>query len=462
MKHKYLLILVLILAFMLRLPLLGGSFWLDEAAQALESTRPLGQQLNLRDDFQPPLLHVILHFTLLVSHSESWARSISLLSGLMTIAALYLLLKETTSEKAALVGALFLALDPFHIYFSQELRPYSLATMFAVLSWIALIKNKRTGFIAATTLGLYSMYLYPFVVFSQLIYLWFEKRSDFKKFLLPFIIAIVFFLPWLPSFLGQLNAGTSLKTTLPGWADVVATPQWKALPMVLGKFIVGQVEFKDSLIYVMLAGVVAVLFIVSLAALWKEKKQRYLIYWFTVVVVGSWLISFVIPVIQPKRVMIALPALISVLAIYVSKPKREILIGLVSLILILFTGLYFSNAKYQRENWRSVIHQIEADAGNKKSVALFVFPEAFAPWRWYANGTVATLSTGTLRVDTSAQLESKIVDLHLYRRIYYFEYLTTLSDPENITKSWLVQQEFRKIRDIDGGSLGFVRVYDLL
>ena len=54
------LILILLLAVMLRIPHLSGSFWLDEAAQALEIVRPLSQQLQIIDDFQPPLLHLIL------------------------------------------------------------------------------------------------------------------------------------------------------------------------------------------------------------------------------------------------------------------------------------------------------------------------------------------------------------------------------------------------------------------
>lgn len=51
--HK-MIYLILLLALALRLPLLGGSFWLDEAAQYLESARPFSQQLAIREDFQPP------------------------------------------------------------------------------------------------------------------------------------------------------------------------------------------------------------------------------------------------------------------------------------------------------------------------------------------------------------------------------------------------------------------------
>ena len=38
--------------------------------------------------------------------------------------------------------ALFLALNPFHIYYTQELRMYNFSTFFVLLSWLALLKNK--------------------------------------------------------------------------------------------------------------------------------------------------------------------------------------------------------------------------------------------------------------------------------------------------------------------------------
>src|SRR5687768_414653 len=77
---------IIVFALLLRLPLLDGSFWLDEAAQALESVRPFSQQLNIRDDFQPPLLHVLIHFASYFGHSEWWLRTVgALIPGLVTV-----------------------------------------------------------------------------------------------------------------------------------------------------------------------------------------------------------------------------------------------------------------------------------------------------------------------------------------------------------------------------------------
>ena len=132
LNHKSSLIyLILFVALLLRLPLLSGSFWLDEAAQALESVRPLSQQLNITSDFQPPLFHLVVHFLSLVSHAEWWLRLASLIPGLITI---YFTFRigcrfsgspdEASAKSGRLVGliaGLLLATSQFHVFYSQEL-----------------------------------------------------------------------------------------------------------------------------------------------------------------------------------------------------------------------------------------------------------------------------------------------------------------------------------------------------
>ena len=142
--HQHnLIILILVLALGLRLPLLNGSFWLDEAAQALESSRPWSQQLDIAGDFQPPLIHLVLFFSLKVSTAEWWLRSIvALLPGLVTIWATYEVGRRLVNQKAGIIASLLLTTSSFHIFYSQELRPYSLPTMWAVLSWLPLLVSK--------------------------------------------------------------------------------------------------------------------------------------------------------------------------------------------------------------------------------------------------------------------------------------------------------------------------------
>ena len=104
--------LILFLAFILRLPLLNGSFWMDEAAQALEIIRPLSQQLDIVADFQPPLLHLILHFAQYFSHAEWWLRTIgALIPGLVTIFFSYKLAEKLFNKSLCLPSSINLTDD---------------------------------------------------------------------------------------------------------------------------------------------------------------------------------------------------------------------------------------------------------------------------------------------------------------------------------------------------------------
>ncbi|MBD3279202.1 MAG: hypothetical protein GF390_00640, partial [Candidatus Pacebacteria bacterium] len=94
-KNHWLILVILILALLMRLPHLTGSFWLDEAAQALESARPLAHQLDIQQDFQPPLIHLLVHFALYISRSEWWLRTVAaLIPSLITIWASYQVVKQ--------------------------------------------------------------------------------------------------------------------------------------------------------------------------------------------------------------------------------------------------------------------------------------------------------------------------------------------------------------------------------
>ena len=111
-------LLVLFLGLLLRLPHLHASFWLDEAAQALESYRPLAQQLQITDDFQPPLLHLLTHASISICQKEWWLRTTgALIPGMLTIIGTYALGKKIAGKKVALASSLLLATSSFHLFF---------------------------------------------------------------------------------------------------------------------------------------------------------------------------------------------------------------------------------------------------------------------------------------------------------------------------------------------------------
>lgn len=479
-----LLLIILSVATGFRYILLDQSFWLDEAAQAIESARPLSQQLDIFADFQPPLFHILVHFLTNISTSESFLRLASLIPGVLTVLLVFLISKmlfKRDGERIGILASLFLSLSSYHIYFSQELRPYALACFFGTLSWFLLLKMLENPkkymwsvlYILSTTGGLYSMYVYPFLLLSQILYIFVEKKH-IKHMLKLWSISFLTFVPWIPSFIKQFQVGSLLRTTLPGWEDVVSTPQWKAIPMVLMKFFSGVVPMsfsKETLIYVLfgflLLAVIKVLFLhqVGVKKAVKDRGLIILCVWLCVSVVSAYVVSFMVPVLSPKRVLFAQPAFFMILSFVIVSLKRKLSLYvslLVSLYLFIGVCWYWVFPQFQREFWRESIVQISQEYESSKTIAVFGYDEPFAPWNWYTKRYAITIKgLGVSRSDTQNQdsLQKKLSMCLNYETVLVFDYLRDLSDPQKSIEAWLEAHGYKGVKSLDTLNFGFIRVY---
>ncbi len=476
--------IILFIALLLRLPLLNGSFWLDEAAQALESARPLSAQLDIIPDFQPPLLHLITHFALYFSNAEWWLRTIgALIPGLITIWTTFELSKKLAGEFVASITALLLATNSFHIFYSQELRPYSLPTMFALLGWLVLInwdqyrgKSKVLALGLITALGLYSSYLYPFVILSQALYCLVFKQKLCRQVVTAFSLGALTFLPWLPTFLRQLEEGQYVRQIMPGWETVVSLPQLKALPLTLGKFLYGIINIDITPAYIipslMILGVLAMLlvsdYLTDRARTRKHLKILFICLFFPLLI--SWLISFLVPVISPKRVLFLLPFMYfyiaAVVGPHLQNKATSLRGGLAVLLIIILTLInmggimqYYSQPGLQRENWRQLYRQIAIQYPPDLSVAVYSFPAPFAPMRWYDTENYPALSTGQLHVDQVENLSERLKGITNYKYVLVFDYLMDLTDPQRKVLAVISDFGYHEVDQLDYPNIGFVRVF---
>jgi len=142
-KGKYQIILILGLAFILRLLLINQSFWLDEAAQLLMSQNNLSFLWFGRNaDFHPPLFYLLTHFWLILGKSETVLRLLPVGFGVMSISLFYIFAKKIFDKQTALLTSFFIAISQFHIYYSQEMRMYSTLGFFGILSMSFLWQKK--------------------------------------------------------------------------------------------------------------------------------------------------------------------------------------------------------------------------------------------------------------------------------------------------------------------------------
>jgi mannosyltransferase len=107
----------------------------DEAAswgQAKDSLADLIKR-TAHDNY-PPLHNLALFAIIKLFGDSEWClRLPSVIFGVANIVVLYWLGAMTVGRAAGLIGAVLLALSPFHLWYSQEARTYSLLALCATL-----------------------------------------------------------------------------------------------------------------------------------------------------------------------------------------------------------------------------------------------------------------------------------------------------------------------------------------
>lgn len=171
-------------------------------------------------DVHPPLYYLVAHvWQGMFGTSELAIRSLSAVFSLATVILVYLLVRRLFSEGTARLAALFVALGPFVVRYSEEARMYGMAAFFVVLATYLIVRiaAKQTASLKIWLLyglvlaaGLYTHYYTLFIVPVHIIYLaW--SRGGIK----PLIIdknwwignslGALLFLPWVPTILAQTS-----------------------------------------------------------------------------------------------------------------------------------------------------------------------------------------------------------------------------------------------------------------
>ena len=203
--------------------LTARSLWFDEAVSMLIARSDLAGAVRAADaEKLPPLYNLVLHLFLVVFRGEAAARVLSVLAGAATVPVVYRIGVRLSGKTAGLVAAGLLALSPFHLWYSQEIRMYALQTLLASISCLAMLRlldgdaerRDRAGvalYAVATALALYAQYTSLFlVVFQDAFFLaaWKRHRAAWKRWLAAQVAAGALFLPWLPRFFAHFLART--------------------------------------------------------------------------------------------------------------------------------------------------------------------------------------------------------------------------------------------------------------
>jgi len=225
-KYNVALLAISLLGFFLRLYHLGKeSLWGDEAYSFLVSKVGLEWIAHLTSfDRHPPLYYYFLHIWMKLFGTSDFAlRSLSLVFGVLAIPMIYLLGRRLFNEEVGLISALILAISPFNVEYSQEVRMYSLLLFLALLSMYFFVRflerDSRAvsvGYVLSTALMLYAENFGLFVLVAQNLFVAglllrsSQRRSLLKRWILIQAITIILFAPWISVLSYQASSAESI------------------------------------------------------------------------------------------------------------------------------------------------------------------------------------------------------------------------------------------------------------
>jgi len=90
---------------------------------------------------------------------------------------------------------------------------------------------------------------------------------------------------------------------------------------------------------------------------------------------------------------------------------------------------------------------------------VFSFPDEFAPWTWYDDGSYPVITTGKFNTNQVGDLPSQLKQVTDYEYVLVFDYLRDLTDPEDKILSTLESFGYMEVGALDQVNIGFVRIY---
>ncbi len=248
---------IVLLAFGLRLYRLGAeSLWYDETVSVHLAGKSLPDLIaHTAGDIHPPGYYVLLHVWTRVAGSSDFAVAFpSLLLGVLLVAVAYRLGSMVFGVQAGLLASFLVAISPHNIWYSQEVRMYTLGAALglgvlgAVLHLVLATASRQRPrlwwlavYAVCGALGLWSLYYFAFMLLAVnlMVGLWWlvvwRRRQVSAGWLAQWLLAqagvLLLYLPWIPVALHQAT-----EPPVPPWrgstalGDVVLET-WSALSL---------------------------------------------------------------------------------------------------------------------------------------------------------------------------------------------------------------------------------------
>jgi 4-amino-4-deoxy-L-arabinose transferase-like glycosyltransferase len=386
-RHRAFLILIILLAFSLRLYHLDGqSMWWDEIKTWRRAIMPVGDMLAdlIRKQGHLPLYFLLMRPWAAIGQNAFVLRFFSVIFGVLTVAEMYRFGRLAANRSIGTIAAFLLAVAPLHVWYSQEARMYTLLPFVLLVAHDFLLRAMRQGnmrhwlgYGVAMLVAFYTHYFTVFVLFAHCLYFILHLRQMRSAAVRWFLAA---------GGLGALAAiWVALVATISGYGDSVPgwinKIDWYDPLLTIWNFSAGFGLSPDNYLGYLLVILYGGGFLLSLRWLRRRSKNwraaRLLFLWFAVPFSLVTLISldWNLPLqnnfslYMDRYLLVVLPPFLLLTAWGSSTltRQRKYWLAPAAIVVLLGTGLsqfnFHTQQDYQRRDWRSVFAQIEGASG---------------------------------------------------------------------------------------------------
>ena len=233
---KYLPLAVLLVVFIaIAVSISFRPIWFDESYSAQISKGSLIDiTRQTAADVHPPLYYYLLKgWASIFGYSLPALRSLSIFFSIFTLIFAFCLFRRwSKNDKVALALTAAFAFCPFFIYYATEIRMYALVCLIVLVSTYTLdlaLEHRKWKYwliySVLIALGLYTHYFSALAFFAQLFYIikYFIGHGFDKKVIFSYLLAIILYIPWVPTLIGQvMTVGSGFWIELVSWKTIGA------------------------------------------------------------------------------------------------------------------------------------------------------------------------------------------------------------------------------------------------
>jgi len=394
LNQKWLLMGLTACAFFLRLHRLDAqSLWFDESFSAFISSSPLDAAIQsmLEEGLQhSPLYYLLLRPFAAGGFSEFSLRFLSVVLGVLAIPLIAQMGRIIAQPQLGVLAAVLLTLNPFHVWYSQETRMYTMVMVATLGTMFFFGRNLQSprwqnwlGLTLFTAIGLNTHYFAFFIPLVQFIFIVITVKQNYhllRPWLATQLLAGLSLLPWILIMIrwGNFYFGSAARRP-PTSYDLLQT---------FWNFSLGYTVELTSYIFFMLV-LFCLLFVLGVnQARWIANGLLLILWGFVPPLVAFWM-SFRLPMYVDRYISLSLPAFVLLIALglYQLRSQRLLQIGVMALVLGAMLGglwrVYYDLNVYNRADWRSLGAYLEEQAGSGDVIALWKYQTLLSLFFYY-------------------------------------------------------------------------------